>query len=98
MSRGAFPRRARRPWRLRLFLALGFFTLATLVGWVYFHGENLFGGVAAQLRGQGGPALDDPARFAQLDHTPQILSYEIQPGDTLASVAQHFSVPSEAIL
>ena len=99
MSRGAFPRRrTRRNWGFRLVVLLGLATLAGIAAWAHFHGDHLFGDVAAKLRGQGGPALGDPARAAQFDHTPQILSYEIQPNDTLASIAKHFSVPGEAIL
>ncbi|MBI1743673.1 M23 family metallopeptidase [Candidatus Acetothermia bacterium] len=98
MSRGAFPRRLRRRWPLRLVFAVGFLIVVGMASWVYFQGESLFGDVAAKLRGQGGPTLDDPARSASLDHTPQIVSYEIQPGDTFASVAKQLRVPSEAIL
>jgi murein DD-endopeptidase MepM/ murein hydrolase activator NlpD len=61
----------------------------------------LLGDVVARLRGQGGPTLDDPARppsVTEIDRAPQILSYEIRPGDTLASVAKQFRVPTEAIL
>jgi murein DD-endopeptidase MepM/ murein hydrolase activator NlpD len=99
MSRGP-QRRTRRRRGLWSFLALGVFTLIGLASWAYFQGHTtLLGDVVAQWRGQGGPTLDDPVRAAtQLARAPEILSYEIQPGDTLDSVAQRFRVPRGAIL
>jgi murein DD-endopeptidase MepM/ murein hydrolase activator NlpD len=98
MSRGASRRRVRRRLGFHLAFLLGAFTLLGIATWTYLRSENLLGGVVAQFRGRGGPTLEDPVRLPTLAQTPQIFSYEIQPGDTLAGIAKRFSVPSEAIL
>ncbi len=98
MSRASH-RHTRGRWGLRFFIALSALAIIGAATWAYFASNPFLGDVVAQWRGQGGPTLDDPARAAsQLARAPEILSYEIQPGDTLDSVARRFSVPSGAIL